>query len=114
MTGNSTGKAPAWRTPRFTAWASPRRWTLQLTSSLQLLQMPMTGRPRKAVFVTPVDFSQERCRKPSRSLRSNHSLDRSNSLARSADHERLHDKRADDQQAVDHLGEQHGTADQHD
>src|SRR5262245_58665882 len=72
-TGNSTGKPPAWNTPRFTDSASPRRCTLQLTSSLQLLQMPMTGRPRNATSVTPVDLSHERCRNPSRSRRSNHS-----------------------------------------
>ena len=46
---------------------------LQLTSSDQELQMPMTGRPRKLSSVTPVDFSQERCRNPSRSRRSIHS-----------------------------------------
>src|SRR5215470_10634289 len=76
MTGNSTGKPPACRTPRLTASARPRRCTLQLTSSLHELQIPITGRSRKVSFVTPVDFSQERWRKPSRSRRSNHSLDR--------------------------------------
>ena len=73
MTGNSSGKPPDWRTPRLTACASPRRCTLQLTSSLHELQIPITGRPRNVSFVTPVDFSHERCKNPSRSVRSNHS-----------------------------------------
>src|SRR5438132_9767538 len=76
MTGNSSGKPPACRTPRLTAAASPRRWTLQLTSSLQELQIPITGRPRKASLDTPVDFSHDRWRNPSRSRRSNHSRER--------------------------------------
>src|SRR5919109_2606367 len=73
MTGNSSGKPPAWSTPRLTASASPRRCTLQFTSSDQLLQIPITGRPRKLSSLTPVDFSHERCRNPSRSRRSSHS-----------------------------------------
>src|SRR5918994_452992 len=77
VTGNSRGNPPACSTPRFTDSASPRRWTLQLTSSLQLLQMPMTGRPRNVSSETPVDFSHERWRNPSRSVRSNHSALRS-------------------------------------
>src|SRR3954447_7689265 len=70
ITGNSRGKPPACSTPRLTASAKPRRWMLQLTSSDQELQMPITGRPRNASSVTPVDFSHERCRKPSRPPRS--------------------------------------------
>src|SRR5215813_11596042 len=73
ITGNSTGNPPACSTPRLTDSASPRRWMLQLTSSDHELQIPITGRPRNVSSVTPVDLSQDRCRKPSRSLRSNHS-----------------------------------------
>src|SRR5690242_14559459 len=73
MTGNSRGNPPAWSTPRLTASARPRRWTLQLTSSDQLLQIPISGRPRNVSSPTPVDFSHERCRNPSRSRRSSHS-----------------------------------------
>src|SRR5437870_131294 len=69
MTGNSTRKPPAWGTPRLTASASPRRWTVQLTSSLQLLQMPSTARPRNVPFVAPVALSHDRCRNPSRAHR---------------------------------------------
>src|SRR6266545_2795991 len=72
MTGNSSGKPPAARTPRFTDSATRRRWTLQFASSLQELQIPISGRPRKDSSEKPSDFSQERCRKPSRSERSNH------------------------------------------
>src|SRR5262245_10740541 len=73
ITGNSTGNPPACSTPRLTDSASPRRWMLQFTSSDHELQIPITGRPRNVSSVTPVDLSQDRCRKPSRSLRSNHS-----------------------------------------
>ena len=45
MVGNSSGKPPAAQTPRFTASATVRRCALQLFSSLQELQMPMTGLP---------------------------------------------------------------------
>src|SRR3954453_10283861 len=73
ITGNSSGKPPACSTPRLTDSARPRRWTLQFTSSLQLLQIPISGLPRNAWSVTPLDFSHDRCRKPSRSRRSIHS-----------------------------------------
>ena len=43
MVGNSSGNPPAAQTPRFTASATWRRCALQLVSSLQELQMPMTG-----------------------------------------------------------------------
>jgi hypothetical protein len=43
MVGNSSGKPPATHTPRFTASATVRRCALQLFSSLQELQMPITG-----------------------------------------------------------------------
>ena len=45
ITGNSSGNPPASSTPRFTNSASSRKWPLQGVSSLQVLQMPMTGRP---------------------------------------------------------------------
>ena len=47
MVGNSKGNPPAAHTPRFTASATCRRWALQLLSSLQELQMPITGLPSK-------------------------------------------------------------------
>src|SRR3954447_7293354 len=77
MTGNSRGKPPACSTPRLTDSASPRRCTLQLTSSDHELQMPITGFPRKAESSKPSDLSQERCRKPSRSRGPNHAAERS-------------------------------------
>ena len=43
MVGNSSGNPPAAHTPRLTASATVRRCALQLFSSLQELQMPMTG-----------------------------------------------------------------------
>ena len=43
MVGNSSGNPPAASTPRLTASATMRRCALQLFSSLQELQMPMTG-----------------------------------------------------------------------
>ena len=43
--GTPMGKPPACHTPRLTASATIRRWALQLLSSLQLLAMPITGRP---------------------------------------------------------------------
>ena len=46
MVGNSSGKPPAAHTPRFTASATVRRCALQLFSSLQELQMPITGLSR--------------------------------------------------------------------
>src|SRR5262249_39081869 len=73
ITGNSTGNPPACSTPRLTDSASPRRWMVQVTSSYNGCKIPVTGRPRNVSSVTPVDLSQDRCRKPSRSLRSNHS-----------------------------------------
>ena len=45
ITGNSSGKPPAAHTPRFTASATCRRCALQLFSSLNELQMPITGLP---------------------------------------------------------------------
>ena len=49
MVGNSSGNPPAAQTPRFTASATVRRCALQLLSSLQELQMPMTGLSSKDV-----------------------------------------------------------------
>src|SRR6476646_1682306 len=68
-TGNSSGKPPACRTPRFTATASSRRCELQLTSSLQLLQMPISGFLWIVSSEKPSDFIQLRCRCPSSSPR---------------------------------------------
>ena len=48
---NSRGKPLAANTPRFTASATERKRTLQSFSSLQELQMPITGRPAKACRV---------------------------------------------------------------
>ena len=45
IVGNSRGKPPADQTPRFTASATWRRWALQLVSSDQELQIPITGLP---------------------------------------------------------------------
>src|SRR2546425_9138404 len=59
MSGNSRGKPPAWSTPRLTASARPRRWTLQLTNSDHELQIPITGRPRNASSSTPEDFNHD-------------------------------------------------------
>src|SRR6476620_10321364 len=73
-TGNSSGKPPACRTPRFTATASSRRCELQLTSSLQLLQMPISGLLWIVSSEKPSDFIQLRCRNPSRPSPSNQLL----------------------------------------
>ena len=53
MVGNSSGNPPAAQTPRFTASATVRRCALQLFSSLQELQMPMTGLFWKTSEVKP-------------------------------------------------------------
>jgi len=45
ITGNSSGRPPASRTPRLTYSASSRKWALQGVSSDHVLQMPITGRP---------------------------------------------------------------------
>src|SRR3978361_1085122 len=45
MTGNSTGKPPASNTPFFTDSAKSLRCALQGVSSLQVLQIPITGLP---------------------------------------------------------------------
>ena len=55
MVGNSRGTPPAAHTPRFTASATSRRPRLQLFSSLQELQMPMTGLPWKTSALKPSD-----------------------------------------------------------
>ena len=81
IVGNSRGKPPAAHTPRLTASATCRRWALQLVSSDQELQMPMTGRPSKTSWGKPSDFIQERWMKPSLSLRPNQSWERSTGLS---------------------------------
>ena len=53
MVGNSSGNPPAAQTPRFTASATSRRPRLQLFSSLQELQMPMTGLPSNTSALKP-------------------------------------------------------------
>ena len=45
ITGISTGKPPARSTPRFTCSARSRRCALHPATSLQLLRIPITGRP---------------------------------------------------------------------
>ena len=64
MVGNSRGKPPAAHTPRFTASATVRKWTLQLFNSLQELQMPMTGLSWNTSAVKPSERSQARRAKP--------------------------------------------------
>ena len=53
IVGNSSGNPPAAQTPRFTASATSRRSRLQLFSSLQELQIPMTGLPWKTSALKP-------------------------------------------------------------
>ena len=67
MAGNSIGNPPASQTPRFTYSARSRRWCWQVTSSDQVLQMPITGRPSKTWSGRPVPLIQLRWMKPSRS-----------------------------------------------
>src|SRR6188768_114677 len=45
MIGNSNGNPPASNTPRFTISACSRKWALQGVSSLNVLQIPITGLP---------------------------------------------------------------------
>ena len=71
ITGNSSGKPPASYTPRFTNSAISRKCPLQGVSSLQVLQMPITGRPSSSSCGYPWFFSQLRCTKPSLSCRPN-------------------------------------------
>ena len=77
IVGNSSGNPPADHTPRLTASATWRRWALQLVSSDQELQIPITGLPENTLPGKPSERSQERCRNPSLSLRPNHSCERS-------------------------------------
>src|SRR5215471_737407 len=67
IVGNSRGSAPACSTPRFTASASPRKWMLQLTSSDQELQIPITGRPDREYCEMPCAWMAVRWTKPVRS-----------------------------------------------
>src|ERR1041384_2776277 len=62
ITGNSSGNPPASYTPRFTNSASSRKWPLHGVSSLQVLQMPMTGRPSNMSSGYPWFLIQLRCR----------------------------------------------------
>jgi hypothetical protein len=71
IVGNSSGKPPAERTPRFTASATWRRCALQLVSSDQELAIPITGRPSNMTSLKPSALTQERWAKPSRSFRPN-------------------------------------------
>ena len=73
MVGNSSGKPPAAHTPRLTASATCRKCALQLLSSDQELQIPITGLPSNTDCGKPSAFSQERWMKPSLSLRPNQS-----------------------------------------
>src|SRR5208337_1755362 len=77
MVLNSSGKPPASHTPRFTASATVRRCALQLLSSLQELQTPITGLPSKTRSLNPSARSQARCAKPQRSRLPNQSRLRS-------------------------------------
>ena len=60
MVGNSKGTPPAAQTPRLTASATSRRCALQFVSSDHELQIPMTGRPSKAVSPRPSERSHAR------------------------------------------------------
>ena len=71
ITGNSTGKPPASSTPFFTASASSLKCPLQGVSSLQVLQMPITGLPSNISGGAPWFFIQARYIKPSLPLRPN-------------------------------------------
>src|SRR5262249_30046308 len=64
ITGNSSGKPPACQTPRLTASATWRRWALQCVSSLQVLQMPMIGRPSYAGSPKPSALKAARRSQP--------------------------------------------------
>jgi hypothetical protein len=48
IAGNSMGKPPACSTPRLTSSARARRCAWQALISLQVLMMPMTGRPAQS------------------------------------------------------------------
>src|SRR5208337_621283 len=74
---NSRGNPPASHTPRFTASATWRRCALQLFSSLQELQMPITGFPSNTRSLKPSARSQARCASPQRSSLPNQSRLRS-------------------------------------
>src|SRR5208337_2941819 len=73
MVLNSSGNPPDSHTPRFTASATVRRWALQLLSSLQELQMPITGLPSKTRSLNPSERSHARCPNPQRSRLPNQS-----------------------------------------
>src|SRR5208283_817379 len=74
---NSRGNPPASHTPRFTASATWRKCVLQLFSSLQELQMPITGLPSNTRSLKPSARSQARCATPHRSSFPNQSRLRS-------------------------------------
>ena len=71
IVGNSSGRPPACKMPRFTDSASERKWRLQCTSSDQELQMPITGRPAKALREMPSAWIDARWMKPERSCAPN-------------------------------------------
>ena len=77
MVQNSRGNPPASHTPRFTASATWRRCALQLFSSLQELQMPITGLPSNTRSLKPSARSQARWANPQRSSFPNQSRLRS-------------------------------------
>src|SRR5690242_4409361 len=77
MVGNSSGKPPASQTPRLTASATVRRWALQLLSSLQELQIPITGFPSNTRRLKPSERSHARWAIPQRSSLPNQSRLRS-------------------------------------
>jgi hypothetical protein len=81
-TGNSTGQPPASRMPFLTCSASLRKCALQGVSSLQVLQMPMTGLPWNSWSGMPWFFIQLRYMKPFLSWVPNHSAERSLTLLR--------------------------------
>ncbi len=60
ITGNSSGKPPASYTPIFTCSAKVRKCELHGVSSLNVLQMPITGRPSNWSWGTPLPLTQLR------------------------------------------------------
>lgn len=74
ITGNSTGNPPASSTPRLIAAAMDWKCRLQLTSSDQQLQIPITGRPLIAAWPRPSARMEARWMNPPTPSWSNHSL----------------------------------------
>ena len=61
IAGNSIGKPPAWKTPRFTSSTRCRKWAWQGLASDQVLRMAITGRPAQSSGAYPICIMRERC-----------------------------------------------------